>query len=251
MESEIVAKDLDIISVLKWANLWNDTGLVGLSTRDPARLDNFRDFVHAQKKGGMAYALIPKELVTNKTTITTLLKYTYRDYDLAALPGGIFRRNLELDGSLVVVKSRLFGTGDKTLKGESKEGWRYVELEADLVFMGILERYPESHRFTLGSDSIQLWGGKRRPEPGQTGRGRSGRPGTGNQGRGGGPGPSPNLRSVPLTLKPPGQHQKTINLTGGGTVPGTGARSGNGIPSGNRDPQAKSRDGAQGGAAGP
>ena len=213
MESEIVAQDLEIISVLKWANLWNDTGLIGLSTRDLGLLDNFKDYVHAQKKGGMAYALIPKELVANKTTVTTLLKYNFRDYNLASLPGGIFRRNLELDGGLIVTKSRLFGAGDKTLKGESKDGWRYVDMEADAIFMGILERFPESHRFTLGSDTIQIWGGKRRPEQAQASRARPSRPGNRNQGNNNNI--NPNLKQVTITIPPPGQQAKTSDPTGG------------------------------------
>ena len=248
MEKEIISKNLDIISALKWANLWNDTGLIGLSTNDMDRLNKFRDFVHSQKTGGMAYALVPKELVTNKTTITTLLKYNLRNYDLAALPGGIFRRNLDLDGSLVVTKSRIFGVGDKTLKGESKDGWRYVELEADMIFMKILEGFPESHRFHLGSDTIQLWGGKRCTDQGPSGRTRPGRNGNKSQG-----GTSSDRNGNSSTL-PPKQKPLTIDLsgTGGGTAPGPGAQSGLGIPSSNRgnrgDP---SHGGAQGGAGVP
>ena len=242
MESEIVSQNLDIISVLKWANLWNDTGLIGLSTHDIDKLDSFRDFVYAQKKGGMTYSLIPKELVANKTTITTLLKYNFRDYDLAALPGGIFRRNLDLDGSIVVTKSRLFGAGDKTLKGESKEGWRYIELEADAAFMSALERYPESHRFSLGSDSIQIWGGRRKPEQGQAGRGRASRVGIRNQG-----GTNPNLKQIPTTPLPPGQ-PLTVDLTGGGTAPGKGAKSGLGEPSSIRSQKVLNQSSAPGGA---
>ena len=35
---------------------------------------------------------------------------------------------------------------------------------ADKVFMKSLEQFQESHRFNLGSDGIQIWGGKRKPE---------------------------------------------------------------------------------------
>ena len=104
--------------------------------------------------------MVPKDLVTTGSTIITLLKNSYRNYNLEILPAALFQRNLYLDGELVVSKSRLFGANDRTLKGEPKEGWRHVELLADPVFMKILEDYPESHRFSLGSDSIQLWGGK-------------------------------------------------------------------------------------------
>ena len=231
VESEIISKKLDFISVLRWANLWNDTGLVGLSSNDLKRMGDFRDFFHSQRRGGMIYSLVPKELVAQKTTISTLLKYCYRNYDLASLPGGLFKRNLELDGSLVVTKSRIFGPNDKTLKGETKDGWRYVELEADAVFMKVLEQFPETHRFTLGSDSIQLWGGKRKQTTGAnnqktTPTGRSSRARS-NFGGTGGAGPSglndnnnnyrPRARIVALPPPTP-----TIDLTKDGTE-GTGA----------------------------
>ena len=250
MESEIVAQDPDTISVLKWANLWNNTGLIGLNTGDMGKLVKFRDYIHAKKKNGMVYAMVPKELVTNKTTITTLLKYNYRDYNLETLPGGLFRRNPELDGSLVVTKSRTFGVGDKTIKGESKDGWRYVEMEADATFMALLEDYSETHRFSLGSDSIQIWGGRRRPDPGQAGRG------TGNKSRGTNPSRNgsssrPNLKSITIApATPTGRSSNVIDLTGSGTAPGTGVKNGNGIPGSIHIVQRKDGAGAAAGGSG-
>ena len=73
-----------------------------------------------------------------------------------------------------MTRSRIFGARDKTLKGQSKEGWRHVELEADDVFMKILENFTENHRFKLGSDGIQLWGGRRKKDGAGQGKGKSG-----------------------------------------------------------------------------
>ena len=246
MESAIIAQGIDIISVMKWANLWNDVGLVGLNTNDMGRLQEFRNFVHSQKKGGMVYSLVPKDLVSNKTTITTLLRYNYRDYDLAALPGGLFKRNLGLNGSLVVTKSRLFGANDKTIKGESKEGWRYIEMEADMQFMAVLENYPESHRFTLGSDTIQIWGGKRKADPNQTNNNKANKSrggkngGVGSKGRAGQAATSNNNN-----IRVPISRTQVVDLTGGGQSKSGTANAG----AGRREAQ-KSQDpgGARGGA---
>ena len=111
----------------------------------------------------MIFTVVPKDLVSMGATVITLLRSNYRGYNLEILPAALFQRNLFLDGELVVTKSRVFGAGDRTLKGESKEGWRHIEMQADAVFMKVLEDYPELYRFTLGSDTIQLWGGKRKP----------------------------------------------------------------------------------------
>ena len=133
--------------------------------QDLSKLQEFQDFVAGQSKGGMRFSLVPKDLVSSRTTITTLLKTNYQDYNLEVLPAALFRRNLELDGELIVTRSRTFGARDKTLKGQSKDGWRHVELEADEIFMKILEGFTENHRFKLGSDGIQLWGGRRKQDP--------------------------------------------------------------------------------------
>ena len=166
------------------------------------------DLVQNQKKDGFIFTMVPKELVALNSTVITLLKYNFRGYNLAILPTALFRRNLDLDGKLVVKKSRLFGPTDKTLKGESKEGWRHVEMEADTTFMANLERYPESHRFSLGSDSIQIWGGKRKPEP--QGRGKKTTPSTGQH--------SAVKQNGQGTSGAPGG-QSNHNTTGGGARP--------------------------------
>ena len=165
LECHIITTNKSLMSVMKWSNIWDEVGLLGLSTKDLGQLDAFCNYLMSKSVGGMVFTVVPKDMVTTGTTIITLLKNNYRNYDLEILPEALFQRNLYLYGELVVSKSRIFGANDRTLKGEPKEGWRHVELQADPVFMKVLEDYPESHRFTLGSDSIQLWGGKRKPEP--------------------------------------------------------------------------------------
>ena len=177
------------------------------------KLNQFQDFIVSQIKGGMRFTLVPKELVASRTMITTLLKTNYQDYDLEILPTALFRRNLDLDGELIVTASRTFGAGDKTLKGQPKEGWRHVEMEADQVFMKVLENFTENHRFKLGSDGIQLWGGKRKPDPSQSN----------NQNRAGGGNNSNTGRSNNNTSK--NTRQRGRSRSKAREVPGNGGSS--------------------------
>ena len=115
-------------------------------------------------------------------------------------------------------------------------------MEADVVFMNILEKYPETHRFNLGSDTIQIWGGKRRSDQGQPGRGRASK--TFNSNHGG----SNNTANPNLRMLTTGKSSTAKDQTKGGTAPGMGAKGGVGEPSSNRIQKIQNQNGAPGGA---
>ena len=103
-------------------------------------------------------------MVVEQTSISTILRHEHRGIQLADLPDAIFLRN-NLTGTLDVTHSRTYGAADKTRAGQPKEGWRLVFLAGCPEFMRSLSMFTETHRFTLGSSGIQLWGGVRKKDP--------------------------------------------------------------------------------------
>ena len=108
----------------------------------------------------------------------------------------LYHRNPELRGGhLYVTHSKQYGAGDKTRAGQPKEGWRLLFLKGCPIFLKKLSQFPESHRFTLGSSGIQIWGGERKKEEARPGqkqgnqahrgqRGNAGPSGAGGQNNG-------------------------------------------------------------------
>ena len=134
----------------------------------------------------MVFSCVPRDLVEARRSVSTILKAPLREFELAQLPRALFQRNENLAGELLVIKSKLFGPSDKTAKGISKEGWRYVELQASEEFMQSLKDFPESHHFPLGADSIQIWGGIRKEEEKDSTANFQGKSGWRNPGKNGG-----------------------------------------------------------------
>ena len=127
-----------------------------------------------------AFTIVPKELIVEQTSISTILRHEHRGIQLKDLPDAIFLRN-NLSGTLDVTHSRTYGAADKTRAGQPKEGWRLVFLTGCPEFMRSLSMFPETHRFTLGSSGIQLWGGVRKKDQRPDKRpGKTTRPGGGN-----------------------------------------------------------------------
>ena len=106
---------------------------------------------------------MPKDLVVEQSSISTLLRHEHRGFNLEDLPEAIFQRN-DLEGTLEITHSRTYGASDKTRAGQPKEGWRLVFMVGCPVFMKALANYSENHRFTVGSHPIQLWGGQRKKD---------------------------------------------------------------------------------------
>ena len=111
LEYDIMTRDKGLMTVMKWSNVWDDVGLIGLSTREMDRLRAFCACLRDKKLNGMLFTVVPKDLVSLGSTVITLLKSNHRGYNLEILPAALFQRNLYLDGELVVTKSRLFGAG--------------------------------------------------------------------------------------------------------------------------------------------
>ena len=141
----------------------------------------------------MEYTTVPKNYVVEDTSITTILRNVHRNVDLESFPLALYHRNPGLRGGLLYVShSKTYGASDKTRAGQSKDGWRLLFLKGCSTFLQKLSKYPESHRFVLGSSGIQIWGGSRvgedkkgkeTPRGNQAHRGRGGY-GSGFMGRG-------------------------------------------------------------------
>ena len=165
LECRLLKDGSKLIKVLQWTNMWDAVGIMGLSTSDVPLLQKFMDYVSGFGAGVMEYAAVPKEFVVEDSTLSTILRNTHRSLDLESFPMALYHRNPELRGGhLCVTHSRCYGAGDKTRAGQPKEGWRLLFLKGCPIFLKKLSKFPESHRFTLGSSGVQIWGGERRPE---------------------------------------------------------------------------------------
>ena len=130
----------EMVGIMKGTAAGMETGTIEISTNDLDLLFTLLDFVRIKKKGGMAHALFPKDLIAVRSTLTTVLRYEFRDYEIKVLPQALFLKNEELEGELIITKSRAFGAGEKTLRGQSKDGWRFIEFQADAAFMRSIEK---------------------------------------------------------------------------------------------------------------
>ena len=160
----MLVNEMPFARVLESARIFGDTGVLSLNTDDVELLHAFVQNINIKRGNGFIYTIIPRELVDVRSNVNTLLKPRMKEFDLQQLPRALFFRNAGLTGKLVVVKSRTFGAADKTIRGESKEDWRSVEMVGDEDFMESLKTFPESHWFRLGAGAIQLWGGIRKEE---------------------------------------------------------------------------------------
>ena len=167
IECQLVCDAMEILQVLQWANMWDAVGIIGLSTTNLPLLKEFLSFIGNYGDGVMEFTTIPKEFVVEDSGLTTILRNVHRRLDLGTFPMVLFHRNPGLrGGELYVTHSKCYGAGDKTRAGQPKEGWRLLFLKGCPTFLKKLSQYPESHRFTLGSSGIQIWGGVRKEEDG-------------------------------------------------------------------------------------
>ena len=151
--------------MLQWTNVWDAVGVVDLSTKNMPLLREFVEYIGAYQGTEFEYTAVPKDVVVEDTSLTTILRNVHRNIDLETFPLALFRRNPEMrGGELFVSHSRVYGAGDKTRAGMPKEGWRLLFLRGCPTFHRLLGNFPESHRFTLGTSGIQIWGGKRKEE---------------------------------------------------------------------------------------
>ena len=139
--------------------------MLGLGTGDLRKLQEFGDFVEHCGTQDIVFGMVPKELVVEPTTeLSAILRNELRDFELDLFPKELLKKNPELDGSLVITYSKVYGPADKTRSGQSKEGWKLIFLEGCPTFLATLSKFPESERFEFGSSRIQIWGGERKEE---------------------------------------------------------------------------------------
>ena len=80
------------------------------------------------------FVVVPKELVMEQASVSTILRHEHRGLNLIDLPDAIFLRN-DLEGTLEITRSRTYGAADKTRAGQPKEGWRLLFLVGCQTFM--------------------------------------------------------------------------------------------------------------------
>ena len=186
--------------IILWHNMCGAIGLLGLQASSLDRLLQFRLHITSRQYHGLLFATFPREGTTRWTEMTTILKANLRALHIDNLTDVIFRYNakLGLRGHLQLDKSYDYPTGQRTKKGESKEGWRHALILGDSVFMDSIKPFPPSFPFRIGSSTIQLRGGERKKEelpPKKSTQGKrnfpSAPPPNTSRGKSGGPRPRP------------------------------------------------------------
>lgn len=151
-----------------FVDVYDRTGKWGLITTlllKPDQQDGisqFRNHLINWSYKGMDYETFPKDVITMKPDLSILLRNNMKSFQLEVLPKILFSRNKDrLAGALRVLSHRTFPDGEKSHKGESKENWRQVDLQADEQVMRCLRVIPESSPFLLGVETVQIRGGLR------------------------------------------------------------------------------------------
>ena len=227
----ILENDLPCGSVRRWTNMWGKVGLVGLSPKSTALLNEYREVVERQVVGSIKFTIFPRDGLDKKGCVSVLLREFYRHFKIELLPKEILRRTKALRGGLKVTHYKTYKAGDRSRNGASKEGWRLILLQGTPEFMASLEAFEEEHRFPVGSDRVIIRGGTRRP-PQTSGSGTS---------QGSGRNQAQTGRGRERTSNDRQQHQQARN---------NGGRPRNGSREHNNEGGSNGRSGARGGRGG-
>jgi hypothetical protein len=161
VECSLIEKQSNALTALKWASQWGEVGLVGLSTRNLELLQDYRRALATTVIDNICFTSIPRDVLEPKNVVTLLLKEVHRHFKPEYVPFAILQRNPDLRGRLRTIRVKTHGPDDKTIKGQSKAGWRTIVLEGDCEFMTSLKFLPEDRRFALGAGHVFLHGGER------------------------------------------------------------------------------------------
>ena len=104
----------------------------------------------------------PQCQVEQEGRLSLFLRSTMRAFNLAVLPEALFEWNPMLEGGMEVICSRLYGPGDVTRNGISKEDWRLVWIQGDRAFLESLRHLSENYLFRLYPERVPIRGGIRR-----------------------------------------------------------------------------------------
>ena len=154
-----------------FADTYDRTGKWGLMTTillksaEPQLMEDFRQHLTHSTYNAMDFDSFPRDVATVRPDLSILLRSNMKSFKIEVLPTILFRRNKDrLAGSLRVLSTKYFPTGEKSQKGESKETWRQIQLKGDDQVMRCLRFIPESSPFLLGVESVQIRGGLRPQE---------------------------------------------------------------------------------------
>ena len=133
--------------------------MVGLRSTNALDLQVWRVILASEELDGYIFNCFPKCRLDQEGQLTILLKNGLEDFQLVGFTEALFSWNPALDGSVEMVCSRNYGPNDRTQRGDSKDGWKLLWLQADEVFLESLRVYPAGHFFTILTESFHIRGG--------------------------------------------------------------------------------------------
>ena len=188
LEGVLMEGDHSCWSAYRWVNMWGRVGLLGLSPSDPDKINAYRCLLESQVLGSTRFTIYPKDALEKKGNISVLLRASFRSFKPEWLPKALLRRSRGLKGSLRLTHVKTYADTDVSRAGASKKGWRLALLQGCPRFMFSLEKYPEEHRFPVGSGHVMIRGGSGREKGQGRGQGQGkGRAQDQARGRGGAP----------------------------------------------------------------
>lgn len=171
----------DGIRALKYL-AWSDErrGIIALKTNSLRRIELFRQHIRdwrptdedEEQLEDMEFESYLIEAIVGQYSLTILLRRNLRRIKIENLAELLFARNKMLKGSLTHIKCKSYTQEDFNQNETSRKDWRLVHLEGDDAFLESIAQFPNDHFFKLGSDGVQVRGGKRveskRRKPDQT-----------------------------------------------------------------------------------
>ena len=159
-------QDAPFVEAYERTGKWGIIPTIILRSDTPSGILDFRLQLTRWSFKDMDFDTFPRDVAVMKPDLSILLRSNMKSFQLEVLPKVLFLRNKErLAGSLRVLSHRIFPTGEKSHKGESKDQWRQVELKGDEQVLRCLRFIPESFPFKLGVEPVQIRGGLRPQDP--------------------------------------------------------------------------------------
>jgi hypothetical protein len=165
VECEIIRGNILGGETLAWSNQWGQVGLLGITYKNEQLAEGLRFALSEIDYEENKFTTIPQDCFKQGDQVTVLLKDMYRNFDLTMLAPALFHRNKKLQGSLQLLRAKLFTSKDSTKAGVNKAGWRLAIFEGSYDFMESIRSFTQDHNFVLGSGHVQIRGGQRKSKP--------------------------------------------------------------------------------------
>ena len=89
LSSELTGKGFDCITVLQWCSMWNEAGVMGLSTKDRVQMDIYHEAIAAMVYKGEEFNSYPKDALQPTSEVSLILKGVVKDYPPDHPPAGV------------------------------------------------------------------------------------------------------------------------------------------------------------------